>query len=96
MHSHRSNSKTEATRLNGDPRGPEQDATAFDLVPLLDYSDLARITGEGISTHRRRQMLGTGPRSLRIGGRHIRFHPRDVVAWLESCAQTGHGRAEAA
>jgi hypothetical protein len=57
------------------------------LQTLLDYSDLARITGESVMTHRRRKMLGIGPRVLRLG-RHIRFHPNDVAAWLESCAQS--------
>lgn len=56
-----------------------REATVFattdsDLQPLLDYTALAQITGEGISTLRRRKTLGTGPRALRIG-RHIRFTP---------------------
>ncbi len=62
---------------------------SHDLPDLLSY-DLARITGESVMTHRRRKMLGTGPRALRIG-RHIRFHPRDVSEWLERCAQSGKG-----
>jgi predicted DNA-binding transcriptional regulator AlpA len=56
------------------------------LDDLLTYADLARLTGESIMTHRRRKMLGTGPRFLLIGGRHIRFRSSDVTAWLDSCA----------
>jgi len=65
----------------------------YELADLLDYHDLARITGESVITHRRRKMLGTGPRALHIG-RHIRFHPRDVSEWLERCAQTASKRTE--
>ena len=62
---------------------------------LLDYKDLAKITGESVMTHRRRKMLGIGPRALRLG-RHIRFHPKDVAVWLESCAQAAGSPKEAA
>lgn len=55
---------------------------------LLTYADLATITGESVTTHRRRKGLGTGPRFLLIG-RHVRFRNSDVVAWLESCSQRG-------
>lgn len=67
-----------------------QENGSSELPELLDYHDLARITGESVITHRRRKMLGTGPRALRIG-RHIRFHPKDVSEWLERCVQSGQG-----
>ena len=63
-----------------------QETGSQDLPSLLDYNDLARITGESVNTHRRRKNRGTGPRALRIG-RHIRFHPRDVSEWLERCGR---------
>ena len=53
------------------------------LQRLLDLVDLARITGEPVSVHRRRLRLGTGPRPLRLGNQ-FRFLPDDVLEWLES------------
>jgi len=68
----------------------------LNLTALLTYTDLARISGESVMTWRRRKMLGTGPRALVIGGRHVRFFPKDVFEWLENCAQGGSGTVEAA
>jgi predicted DNA-binding transcriptional regulator AlpA len=62
-----------------------KDGAAQQLDELLTYRDLATLTGESITTHRRRKMLGTGPAFLLIGGRHIRFRKSDVNAWLDSC-----------
>jgi len=59
------------------------DLAELDLRDLMDYRALAKLTGESVVTHRRRKMLGTGPRAI-VLGRHIRFHPRDVSEWLES------------
>jgi hypothetical protein len=67
---------------------------AVHLDELLTYTDLARLTGESVMTHRRRKMMGVGPRFLRIG-RHIRFRRQDVAAWLDSCAQCRAKNAEA-
>lgn len=74
MHRHRTNTESIA------------EVTANQVPKLLDYNALAEITGEGISTLRRRKMLGTGPKALRIG-RHIRFHPQDVAEWLSNLRQ---------
>ena len=85
-------------RLQG-ASGAIGDANAtrnLDLTALLTYTDLAKLSGESVMTWRRRKMLGTGPRALVIGGRHVRFFPKDVVEWLENCAQPGRGRVEAA
>jgi len=68
----------------------------LDLTALLTYTDLAKLSGESVMTWRRRKMLGTGPRALVIGGRHVRFFPKDVAEWLENCAQPGRGRVQAA
>lgn len=56
------------------------------LPTLLDYRDLAKLTKESVATHRRRQKNGTGPRALRLSGRHVRFDRADVIRWMQSCA----------
>jgi predicted DNA-binding transcriptional regulator AlpA len=70
---------------------PTKIRTIRQINELLTYQYLAELTGESIITHRRRKMLGQGPRYLRIGKHHIRFRRRDVLAWLESCANRGSG-----
>jgi predicted DNA-binding transcriptional regulator AlpA len=68
----------------------QNNSAELDLSRLLDYAELARITRKSVVTLRRYRMLGTGPRSLRIG-RHIRFQKSDVLAWLDSCASRENG-----
>jgi predicted DNA-binding transcriptional regulator AlpA len=55
---------------------------SHEVEQLLTYADLSRITGESVMTQRRRKMLGTGPKFLLVGRRHVRFRPSDVLAWL--------------
>ena len=61
---------------------------------LIDSDDLSRRLG-GVSKRTLDQWayLGTGPRFVKIG-RHRRYDPRDVEAWIESrnmAATWSHG-----
>lgn len=47
-----------------------------------DYEDTASVTGVPIGTLRRRVREGSGPK-LTLVGRHHRFLPKDVQAWLQ-------------
>jgi predicted DNA-binding transcriptional regulator AlpA len=51
---------------------------------LIDSDDLSkRLGGVPKSTLDQWAYLGTGPRYVKIG-RHRRYDPRDVEAWIES------------
>lgn len=59
---------------------------------LLTIEDLAEVLGLPVSTLRRWRRKRTGPRGVRVG-KHLRFRPGDVDAWLEKQAdpqQTEH------
>lgn len=47
-----------------------------------DYEDTASATGVPVGTLRRQVRAGSGPK-LTLVGRHHRFLPRDVQAWLQ-------------
>ncbi|MFI9544565.1 helix-turn-helix transcriptional regulator [Streptomyces sp. NPDC052016] len=49
------------------------------LTPI-DVADLLGVPVETVYQWRRK---GTGPRGFRVG-RHLRFDPEDVRAWVES------------
>lgn len=54
-----------------------------DLETLLSPAELARKVQVPAGTVRHWRDIGTGPAYVRIG-RHVRYRPRDVEAWLEA------------
>lgn len=54
---------------------------------LLTYEDVASQTDLPIATLRKRVRAGTGPR-LTLVGKHHRFAPRDVAAWVEALRES--------
>jgi predicted DNA-binding transcriptional regulator AlpA len=60
---------------------------------LIDSDDLSkRLGGVPKSTLDQWAYLGTGPRYVKIG-RHRRYDPRDVEAWIESRKHGGEVQA---
>lgn len=58
------------------------------MESLLTAQDLARLTGLAIQTiYNRHSNGGSLPRCLNLGNR-LRFHPRDVEAWLAEAYET--------
>ncbi|OII60631.1 DNA-binding protein [Streptomyces sp. CC53] len=51
----------------------------------VDLADLLGIPVETVYQWRRKN---TGPRGFRVG-RHLRFHPEDVRAWVSSLMDKG-------
>lgn len=51
-------------------------------VRLLTVSDLARLAAVPVGTVYRWNSDGTGPAYVRVG-RHVRYRPADVEAWLD-------------
>jgi len=51
--------------------------------PLLSVEDLAARLGVPIGTVYAWNHKGTGPRRVRVG-KHIRYTPADVDAWIEA------------
>ena len=58
------------------------------IESLLNEHDVARITGLSVASVRRWRLLRQGPRFLKIGAA-VRYKPKDVLAWLESCPSSG-------
>ena len=57
--------------------------TITELEPLLNTSDVARITGRSISTLEKDRLFGTGPAFIKVG-RLVKYRPHDVREWLQS------------
>lgn len=49
---------------------------------LLSMRELADLVGVSYATVRQWRARGSGPRGIRVG-RHVRFRPDDIDAWLE-------------
>jgi predicted DNA-binding transcriptional regulator AlpA len=63
--------------------------------PLWGTKDLARFTGGAESTWEKKRLTGDGPPYLKIG-RHVRYRPSDVEAWLaKQVRQSTSGTGEA-
>ena len=57
------------------------------MEPLLSAENLAKYLGLALQTvYNRHANGGSLPRCINIGGR-LRFHPRDVEAWLTTMAE---------
>jgi excisionase family DNA binding protein len=52
-----------------------------DTLQLLTPADVARMLGIPERTLGQWRYVGRGP-SYRVVGRHVRYHPDDIVAWL--------------
>ncbi len=64
-------------RQVGDPRPIDPDKKL-----LLDYEDVASLTGLPLGDLRNRVRAGKGPR-LTLVGKHHRFARKDVHAWVD-------------
>jgi excisionase family DNA binding protein len=58
-------------------------ANTSELEELMTVQDVARICRVQVGTVRRWRFDGHGPRGILLG-RHLRFRPEDVRAWLDS------------
>jgi excisionase family DNA binding protein len=56
---------------------------------LLSADELAAYLGVLVKTLYQWRYNGVGPRAFRVG-RHLRYRPEDVEAWLLRQADTGH------
>ena len=55
-------------------------------VPLWDTDDVATFLKLTPKTVKEWRHKGTGPKYSRLG-KHVRYQPSDVIAWLEETAQ---------
>ena len=56
---------------------------------LLSPAEVAAYLGVPIKSVYAWRSAGTGPRGIRVG-RHVRFRPADVEAWLDQQATESH------
>jgi predicted DNA-binding transcriptional regulator AlpA len=72
---------------------PIQRGEALSVPALLDVHDLSRILGIPEPTLYGWRTHGKGPEGIRLG-RHLRYRPQDVQAWLDAQARGGdrHGK----
>ncbi len=59
---------------------------------LLDYEEIASLTGLPVGTVRQMVREHRGPR-LTLAGKHHRFHPKDVKAWVDEMRANSGARA---
>ena len=52
------------------------------LEPLMSPADLATYLNVPLETTRRWRVHGVGPRGAKVG-RHVRYMPADVLAWVQ-------------
>ncbi len=55
---------------------------------LLSPAEVAAYLGVPLKSVYAWRSVGTGPRGIRVG-RHVRFRPADVEAWLDQQAMEG-------
>lgn len=55
------------------------------VVPLMDPAAVSHYLGVPITTLYRWRVSGKGPRAIKTG-KHLRWRPDDVEAWLEEQA----------
>lgn len=63
------------------------DRAGASAEPLLSPQDLSDLCGVPIGTVYQWNYRRVGPRAIKVG-KHVRYRPADVEAWLESNAQT--------
>jgi excisionase family DNA binding protein len=66
-------------------RGPRSPARTATPPPLLGVVGLAEYLGVPVNTVYNWRIDGRGPRAIKVG-KHLRFRPQDVEAWLEQHA----------
>jgi excisionase family DNA binding protein len=71
---------TKAAIPEGNPDGPAK--TGADVERLMAPDEVAARLSVPLATVRFWRSAGTGPRSIKVG-RHVRYRPQDVEAWLE-------------
>ncbi len=54
---------------------------------LLTVKQLAEFLQVPVATIYRWRHLGTGPRGIRVSGRHVRYRLSDVERFLDECAE---------
>lgn len=54
------------------------------LVSLLKPEDVAEILGVTIKALEAQRWRGNGPKYIRFPSRLIRYHPDDVMEWIEA------------
>ena len=64
------------------------------LEELLTEHDVARITGLSVGNLRRRRLLRQPPAFKKLGAA-VRYAPRSVASWIESCPSGGGHQSEA-
>lgn len=59
----------------------------MDKMPdrLWSVQDVSRFLGVPVATLHQWRYLGTGPKAYRVG-KHLRYDPADVKAWLDTRA----------
>jgi predicted DNA-binding transcriptional regulator AlpA len=71
------------THLSGVGTATNQAKAACGIEPLLGVADLSALIGVPVATIYDWRTRGLGPVGHRLG-KHVKFAPRDVAAWIES------------
>jgi predicted DNA-binding transcriptional regulator AlpA len=66
---------------------PSNHVTAPAPEPLLTTAQAAAVLGFHPSYLAKARLTGSGPPYLKIGGRSVRYRPRDLDAWLADKAR---------
>lgn len=76
-------------RRQPERKGHLSDSQSVSEKPLLGPHELASYLGVPVKTLYQWRYKGLGPPGLRIG-RHVRYRPEDVEAWLDRVGDVGH------
>ncbi len=75
------------------PRCRREPVNLADAPDYLTVKQLAEVLQVPAGTIYRWRHQGTGPRAVRLSGRHVRFRRADVEAFVDGRAETGGGCA---
>ena len=69
------------------PAPPELEEDQVEKMPdrLWSVQDVSRFLGVPVATLHQWRYLGSGPKAYRVG-KHLRYDPSDVKAWLDTRA----------
>lgn len=59
--------------------------SSTDIEPLLTENQVSQLIGRAVPTLQKDRLRGDGPPFLKVG-RHVRYRPSDVKAWLDARA----------
>ena len=62
------------------------------LMTPAEVADHLRMTPNALAKMRSK---GTGPAYRKLDGRNVRYHPRDVLEFIEACKRTTTGAPDA-